>query len=241
MRDISDQVTAYEAEAENIRQQNEHEGETSERMTRLARIDEYLITARGWLDNGQKAMRMYFDSGSELNLVEILKGANGGKLPLPVMNRLYAMLQDAAINRKGSTNRKGIVDSMKNPLQAVEDFTGEYAPIFNAIYISPVLTNNAKLSAEKTRLMDQLKEAGITAENEEIAFRYAEGKIDEVHFEALVPDPNERARIRYGAEIYHRVYEQLFEEVNAALKRNGFEEIKHRNNYVHHMSDAQGM
>lgn len=241
MRDISDQVTAYEAEAENIRQQNEHEGETSERMTRLARIDEYLITARGWLDNGQKAMRMYFDSGSELNLVEILKGANGGKLPLPVMNRLYAMLQDAAINRKGSTNRKGIVDSMKNPLQAVEDFTGEYAPIFNAIYISPVLTNNAKLSAEKTRLMDQLKEAGITAENEEIAFRYAEGKIDEVQFEALVPDPNERARIRYGAEIYHRVYEQLFEEVNAALKRNGFEEIKHRNNYVHHMSDAQGM
>jgi hypothetical protein len=240
MQGIAEQVESYEKHAEQLRKQNELEGENAERMTQLAHLDEYLLKARDWLNNGERAMKMYFNSGSKLSLTSILNRADGGKLPLPIMNRLYAMLQDAASRRDGSTNRNALFNASANPLQAVESYVGEYAPIFNAIYIAPVMENNAKQATEMEVIVKELESLGINAQNEEIAFKYAEGKIDEVQFQQLVPDQAERSRIRYGVEVYHQLYERLFNDVNAALKRNGFTPIKHRENYVHHMSDAEG-
>lgn len=241
IRQLSEAIEDAEEGAKRIREENETDGETTDRMTRLARLDEYLFTARTQLENGQKAMRMYFDSGSNLSMKDILSGKSGGRLPLPVMNRLFAILQQEEISRKRSTNRIGFLNNINNPLRTVEFFTGEFAPIFNALYVDSALQKNASMAKEMDEITSMLKGVDIPKKYEEVAFLYAEGKVSDDQLEERVSDSLDRTKIRLGVEVYKQLYARLLSEVNETLVRNGFDPVKERSHYVHHMREAQDL
>ena len=244
MRHLTEEQQDLERRREELEGLNEKEGTTNERSFELGQIYKRQLDIEQYLKNAERVSRMYFDSGSALSMKDILSGKDGGKLPLVVMNEVFAMLQEAEaqLSAKGkSTNRAGWKNGLDEAHRVIESATGEFAPIFNALYISPVMKANAEIGREFGEIEQRLKDSGITKKNEVIAFRYAEGKITEEQFRTMIPDAKEREAVLRGLDVYRDVYDKLFDRVNAALKRNGLDQIPYRQKYFHHMRETQGL
>lgn len=217
----------------------EQSGATTELEAERGRIDGEIKSLQSKIENGQKAMRMYFDSGSNLTISQILRGEGGGKLPLNIMNRIYAILKDIDAKSKNTNRSFSALAHAKNPMQAIEDFTGEWSPLFNAIYIAQVQPANAAMRSHEGDIIRKMQNSGLKHSESADAMRYAEGKMTEEEFETLYPDDADRRRIKRAVTEYQDIYESLFNEVNDALMRNGFDPIPHRKNYIHHMRDVE--
>ena len=198
-----------------------------------------LQSAGFMIENGQKSMRMYFDSGSEMSLEDILSGKGGGRLPLNVMNHVYAILKDIDAHSKNTNRAMNVLSHADNPLRTMEHFTGEWAPVMNALYIAQTQTANARMNAERGRIVNRLQNSGLKHAESENAMLYAEGKMTEEQFKDAYPNPADRDRIKKAIIEYREVYDTLYKEVNQALIRNGFDPIPYRKDYIHHMRDAQ--
>lgn len=239
LHQLDEALQICQQQREEVLKQIEQSGRTIELEAALGRIDEEINTTASMIENGRKSMRMYFDSGSELSLEDILSGKGGGRLPLNVMNHVYAILKDIDAHSKNTNRPMNVFSHADNPLRVMEHFAGEWAPVMNALYIAQTQTANARMNAEHGRIVNRLQKSGLKHAESENAMLYAEGKMTEKQFEDAYPDPAERDRIKKAIVEYRNVYDALYKEVNQALIRNGFDPIPYRKDYIHHMRDAQ--
>lgn len=192
----------------------------------------------------QAAADLYYrDSSTDAETAIFGNSKSGGSLPTSIGHTIMTMAKQAIGNQAGIIRASGkwvgeVINRAieTNPERIVENFLGKYAPIFNRVYIDPVAEGNQKIKTTSQRFYDAIIKSGITMENEAIAHQYAEGRIS--FGELMAARPNDYKQIDEGIRVFRKIYDELIDDVNETLTRNGFAPVPKRKNYFPHFKDG---
>ncbi len=203
-------------------------------QARLARLMTNRDALRSTIEKSREAARSYYSDAS-VGLGAALKGERQGKLPVSVVNKVIAMAKQASSDRKRINPAKILTTNLGNAKQIVESYFGEYAPIMNKLYVQPVIDANTKIAAARATFNERIKNSGITKDNSEIAHKYAEGIISDYELRGARADDHEQ--IVRGVQVFREAYDDLLDQVNATLTKNGYEPVPKRENYFPHFRE----
>ncbi|MGN0185400.1 MAG: hypothetical protein ACI4AL_09785 [Aristaeellaceae bacterium] len=138
--------------ANEIRSEYSEEKSKRELDVELANLTDKLDQDAAIIANMRSVERAYYRLGNG-DVEAALRGEYGGQIPVPLMNIFTGMVLDASEGKKG---RKVVTREMDSTQRIVDDYTEDYAPFINAVFVNPALHTNDVVKYETNKLLDEL-------------------------------------------------------------------------------------
>ena len=180
------------------------------------------------------ASTLYFQHGAD-SILEGLTGQNGSAYPQQVLDVVNAIINEELATRKRGGARLKAIRLFSDPNRVIESAARDYAPLLKALYTGNIQQANAQIARRRAAINQRLRDAGLTRGNSEIVARYMETA------DASLLDGYSKADrdaiVRVATEA-RAVLDELWDENNAIRKKNGWGELKGRQNYYHHFVEG---
>ena len=246
MHKVGDRIDGIKAEIDEINDWMLGASREAEMRHRANRdyLNERLEEFSARLANLEAAQMAYYADSSPNAMEALFSRFEGGRIPTSVGIKIGQLILHAFDN----TDRTKFMEVLRsagdtlnvaidpNNKRVMEGFVGKYAPILNAITFDQVADANTRIAESADKYYEMVRNSGITAENSEVAHQYAEGIIKKAELMRL--RPNDHQQIVEGIKVFRRMYDELIDEINDTLVRNGYPPVEKRKNYFPHFKEG---
>lgn len=180
------------------------------------------------------ASTLYFQHGAD-SILEGLTGQNGSAYPQQVLDVVNAIIDEELATRKHGGARLKLIRMFSDPNRVIESAARDYAPLLKALYTGNIQQANGQIARRRAEINQRLRNAGLTRGNSEIVARYMDSGDASLLDEYSQADRDTIVRVATEART---VLDELWDENNAIRKKNGWGELKGRQNYYHHFVEG---